>query len=143
MLFGSLHNRRKKPRARFAAGLVAALSLVAQLGSVAHLAVVQHVTCLEHGETIDVARQSGTPALADAKPVREDRIAATSEPGHGHDHCPLAAFRRQRALSQSEARILPPATADPRPFVLAAHVTPAPAIALLSLAPKSSPPLAS
>ncbi len=143
MLFGSLHNRRNAPRARFAAGLIAALSLVAQLGSVAHLAVVQHVTCLEHGEQIDVARDSGAPAVADAKPVTEPHIAASGEPGHGHEHCPLAAFRRQRALPESHARVLPPATADPRAFVLAAHVTPAPAIALLSLAPKSSPPLAS
>ena len=143
MLFGSLHNRRKTPRARFAAGLIAALSLVAQLGSVAHLAVVQHVTCLEHGEQIDVARESGAQAIADAKPVTEQRVAAASEPGHGHDHCPVAAFRRQRAFTETHARVLPPATADPRVFVLAAHVTPAPAIALLSLAPKSSPPLAS
>lgn len=142
MFFRRLHDRRNAPRARFAAGLIAALSLVAQVGSVAHLAVVQHVTCLEHGEQIDVA-PSGAPVVADAKPVRESRVVAATDSGHGHDHCPLAAFRRQRASTESQARLLPPATADPRPFILAAHVTPAPSIAILALAPKSSPPFAS
>lgn len=140
MIFGSLHNRRKKPRARLAAGLFAALALVAQIGGVAHLALVQHVTCAEHGETLDVA-QSHAAQVADARPITENRLGAAAESGHGHDHCPLAAFRRQRALSGSHARILPPATADPRPFVLGAYVAPAPAIALLAFAPKSSPPL--
>jgi hypothetical protein len=128
-------------RARVAASIFAMLALFAQLGSIAHLAVVKHVTCAEHGEMVDVADQPGAVAAHVDSRAAERRFDGADELAHGHDHCPMAAFRRQRVLARATERPLSlPATATHR-FILGARATPARAIALLHLAPKSSPPL--
>lgn len=128
-------------RVRIATSLFAMLALFAQLGSLAHLALVKHVTCAEHGELIDVADPAATSIVStDSRPA-ERRIGSAQSSAHGHDHCPLAAFRRQRNFARVQARPLSLPTSEPRGFALEAHLTPAPAIALLDVAPKSSPPL--
>lgn len=131
----------RRRRARIATSLFAILALFAQLGSLAHLALVKHVTCAEHGEMIDVADQAATSAVGADGRVAERRIGSTQAWAHGHDHCPLAAFRRQRSVARVQARPLSLPMAEPRGFALPAHLTPTPAIALLDVAPKSSPPL--
>jgi hypothetical protein len=118
------------------------LALFAQLGSIAHLALVKHVTCAEHGEMIDVVDQSGkSVAAVDSRPA-ESRIGLAETPAHGHDHCPLAAFRRQRIVARAHARPAPLPSSNPHCFAFETRLTPARAIALLDVAPKISPPLA-
>jgi hypothetical protein len=132
---------RAPMRFRASAGLVALLALTAQLGSAVHLALVSHVACPDHGELVEVATPRSADRASDA--TRSAALALDSSPAaaHGHDHCAIATFRReQSAAPRGHAAALP----VPRSIASLVHLpdaSPPPAIALLSLAPKSSPPL--
>jgi ABC-type glutathione transport system ATPase component len=116
---------------------LAVLWLATQLSVFAHLAFVPHVTCLEHGELVDAGAQ-----LAVAEAVERDVVAAQSAqlPEHAHDHCLLTAMRRVSArLIRNSVTIQ--ALAAVEPGLQSAHEHRlAPVIALLDVAPKSSPP---
>jgi hypothetical protein len=129
---------------------LASLTLIAQLSSFAHLALVRHVVCPEHGELIhpdEQAPSTSSPAVrvvANAAPAEGVAIEAIPEAVgvavHGHDHCLVAAHRRERAtlVPRSESEIVD----DPKAVArLATRDVPRPAsVALFVLAPKNSPP---
>ena len=119
---------------------LAVLWLTTQLSGFAHLAFVPHVTCVEHGELIDAGAQ---PAAAhSAQTVERDTVAAQEVPlaEHSHDHCLLTAMRRVSArLIRSSVDVV--ALCAARPISDPQHDAPVPpAIALLDVAPKNSPP---
>ena len=119
---------------------LAVLWLATQLSVFAHLAFVPHVTCLEHGELVD----AGAQLAAVGEAVERDVVAAQSVqlPEHAHDHCLLTAMRRVSARLIRHAVTIEPVAAV-EPGTLPAHEQHlAPIIALLDIAPKSSPPSA-
>jgi hypothetical protein len=134
----------RSPRASLRA--TSTLLLAAQLLALGHLLIVHHTICPEHGETI----HSGLPSQAQALPAPPQR--ATSDAGltaHGtppaedaHDHCLTGANTRERFA------LLPFLDVAPGPLLLAAPLPSrtsaavAPALAVLRLAPKNSPPSA-
>ena len=118
---------------------LAVLWLATQLSVFAHLALVPHVTCLEHGELVDAGAQ-----VAAAQAVERDVVAAQAVvvPEHAHDHCLLTAMRRVSARLIRHSVTLEPILAV-EPGTQPAHEQLlAPVIALLDVAPKSSPPSA-
>ena len=126
---------------RFAALATGVLLLAGQLSSLAHFALVQHARCAEHGELVH-ARAEGAPVAAAPTATRGTSALtpAAAEEAHGHDHCVLGVARRSGALLPGRTTPTAPA---PRPSGVAARslATPAaPSVALLRLAPKSSPP---
>lgn len=126
---------------RIIAGALVVVALAAQLGGVAHLVAVRHVTCAEHGELIEV--RSERAVLAGVTRAARDAVAAEAAgETHGHDHCLLAAMRRNRTLAGGPvvsgcARVDAFGTIG-RPI----NRDLTPPIALLRNAPKSSPPRA-
>jgi hypothetical protein len=119
---------------------LAAVVLGGQLAGFAHLVLVAHVTCAEHGELVEVghtprrtvARDDGRTHLTDAGEASEQ----------GHEHCTLAPHRRDGAMDVSRVDFVA-AVAPLRSAAWSATVSPrGPPIALLHLAPKSSPPAA-
>ncbi len=116
------------------------VALIAQLGSVAHLAIVKHVECSEHGELVEVADAAGASRSLDLLGAKTLSVRADQILTHGHDHCSIAAFRRERIRPGSSVSA-PVLATDARMAVLVTERdAPPPAIALLKLAPKNSPP---
>lgn len=133
---------RRISRARWLTLGLAALWLTTQLSVFAHLALVPHVTCVEHGELIDAGAQP--PGVAAGEAVEHDTAAAlkVALAEHAHDHCLLGAMRRGEArLIRSTLPLVPSAAQHPSAAVRPQQPLP-PAIALLDVAPKSSPPSA-
>lgn len=121
---------------------LAMLALVAQTGGVLHLVLVQHVTCPEHGEWVH-APSAGALAAAVSTPTPGHDTPAveksTADEKHVHDHCSATCTRRDDVVSQRPGVTLQAfLQLTQAPLHLQAAV--APAIALLRLAPKASPP---
>lgn len=123
--------------------VVAVLCLSSQLASFTHMLCVRHVTCPEHGELIDVpAVAVGAPHAPAAESIASD----SGQAAHAHDHCLVAAIAAQ-AMAPSSPPTRCEGAAGPvqrttERVVARPEPVPAPAsIALLLLAPKSSPPL--
>jgi hypothetical protein len=85
--------------------------MAGQFASVAHLAVVRHAVCLEHGELVHEDARSRV-ASASARGGRDGRATdaraslQASEPSnvaHGHDHCGVAAHRRDSVVLRAPA----------------------------------------
>ena len=136
---GSRQVRRASMRA------TSTLLLGAQLVALGHLLVVRHTICPEHGEaihsespgeaqTLDSSHESTTaePALGPTTPSAE----------HAHDHCLALTNTRERFAPLPAPDVMPgplPAAAD---LPSLGPVGVAPAVAVLLLAPKNSPPWA-
>jgi hypothetical protein len=121
------------------------LLLAAQLVALGHLLVVRHTICPEHGEAIhsespSEAQTLGSSHEATAADPTLGAGAPTAE--HTHDHCLALANTRERFAP------LPAPDVMPGPLLVAATLPSlaiiggAPAVALLRLAPKNSPPWA-
>jgi hypothetical protein len=119
------------------------LLLAAQLLALGHLLVVRHTICPEHGEAI----HSESPSDAQTLGSSHEGAAADSTLGagaptaeHAHGHCLALANTRERFVP------LPAPDVMPGPLLVAATlpslaiVDAAPAVAVLLLAPKNSPP---
>ena len=138
---------------RVVAVLLAALTLAAPLTGYLHLALVEHTRCAEHGELIEGARAARPDHAALASPAppalvfvdRSSRVedgAVPAEHGHGHEHCLLSPFRRERASCGAALAVAP--VHDVAADEHASAVASAPrtgAIALYRIAPKNSPPV--
>ena len=121
--------------------LIALGLLFAQVPSLLHLLLVPHATC-EHGDLVEQP-QWGAGAPASPGVVqdehRSDRPQVTAAHGSGHDHCDALAVRHRLpevGVSVAAASLLsiePVAERGER-----GETRPVP---LLSLAPKSSPPV--
>ncbi len=120
---------------------VAGLCLMAQLLGLVHLALVQHATCLEHDALVHAegGQTPGPAPLSRTVPWLE-RLGPESA-GHADDHCLAAGFRR---LDLANLRADFGVLAGPPPVPIHPgwrdRVEPPAPVALLRLAPKSSPP---
>jgi hypothetical protein len=133
---------RRLPRNRTLRAVSAALvvvALAAQLASFAHLVLVRHVTCAEHGEMIEVGHDDEAAATTTRTDVTG--LAASSLDSHGHDHCLLVPMRRDRA-GIGLTRSFDSVHVDAYGTIGVRHESISPAIAVLRIAPKNSPPIA-
>jgi hypothetical protein len=113
---------------------VAAVVLVCHAAAWVHAAATPHVTCVEHGESVHLT------VAANAETIPTGELVLTSGPtepaAHGHEHCGLqgprttapAAAPRSSSILRVSVPALPVATVA------------TPALRLLRLAPKTSPP---
>jgi hypothetical protein len=142
--FSKRVSRRKRLQQGLAVALVA-VGLFGQLAAYAHLAFTRHVTCADHGELVDAGAE---PESLQRDPqatatTAETVVGAQASAAHGHDHCLLAPVRRDRGALTLPAAELLAVLARTDDLVAPRAIVPAPAIALLRLAPKSSPPVRS
>jgi hypothetical protein len=134
----SRKTKRMTSRARALSALGAYLCLGAQLLGLVHVLVVRHATCPTHGEVthgLAAEPSSGDQPLADT-------IRGAPGPAleHRDEHCLLAIARRREMAGLSpiaHAAVAPlpstaPAIAGARPLITV--------LAVLRLAPKTSPP---
>jgi hypothetical protein len=133
--------RLTKAPAQLMVSLLAVLALFGQLGGAVHLAVVQHVACPEHGELVEVDQDLQHHDRARSSTPTHAVVLADHAEAHGHDHCVIAIARRDRVRhAPNQLSIVPREGADQ--WVSACgFVLPPPAISLLFLAPKNSPPV--
>lgn len=118
---------RARGRLALIAPLVALVMALAQLGAAIHLSAAHHAVCPEHGEAVDIAAGASVAAST---------AMLSANCSHGHEHCALQGLLSSRASVPS----LGGTPLEPlRPITLATPVPPR-AIAILHLAPKSSPP---
>ena len=132
-------------RSRASLRATSTLLLAAQLLALGHLLIVNHTICPEHGEAI----HAGLPSKAQALPMTYEH--ATGDPAlvagappaeEAHDHCLARANTRERFA------LLPVLDATPGPLLAGtplpsrAAVAVMPSLAVLRLAPKTSPPSA-
>jgi hypothetical protein len=128
----STFRRSARPTAT-ALGVVAVV-LVCQAAAWVHAAATPHVTCLEHGESVHLT----VAASAGASPTGQLVLtpASSAPAAHGHEHCGLQGPRTSApAVAPRSSSILSDALPTP-PVVTVAT----PALRLLRLAPKTSPP---
>ncbi|RYZ33809.1 MAG: hypothetical protein EOO71_41015 [Myxococcaceae bacterium] len=117
--------------------------VLAYVGSVLHFALVQHTTCLEHG---DVMHVSEAPAHVEEEVSFDDaRVArapqAQAVPHSAEAHCHHAFMRREATPPAGSAPTLVAVSTRSSPALAVFRFHAAP-VALLRLAPKSSPPRA-
>lgn len=113
--------------------------VLAQLASFVHLVEARHVVCAVHGDLIEANSDAGDTAAAQAKDV--SLVADKGTPAGSHHACEFDAYLHQGSRAEQSFQLPPPVP----------HVTPLPslapetdrhaAIALLDLAPKTSPPV--
>jgi hypothetical protein len=125
-------------RNRVVASLVLATLLVGgQLASLAHFAATPHIECSDDGELIHVS------TLAASAPAQStiERDPSIPDRPHRHEHCQIVSMRRAPLLRawKSPSAVLRPCTRYVRTCI-ALWRPRRPAIAILRLAPKSSPP---
>ena len=124
---------------RLTAAAFAALLAGGELFAGMHEAIVQHVICEEHGETIHLAATGGSPSAASSS----DELAsgtgspATASAEDEHVHCSVVASRPSLAPSASGHAL---ALLDGFELPRAVSLDLVPAVPLLRLAPKTSPP---
>jgi hypothetical protein len=131
-----------RKRSLFFGWLVPLALLAGQLSGLAHSMAVAHERCPEHGELIHRAARAPAPdAVAElAHGAQPAAVTVAVIAGHGHEHC--ISFCGRRELAGPPPR---PGIELAPPPALAARPIDAPGLdgrsALLSFAPKTSPPL--
>ena len=130
-----------RKRSLFLGWLVPLALLAGQLSSLAHSMAVAHARCPEHGELVHrtaVAPAAAPAALALGAPSAV--VSDTAIAGHGHEHC--ISFWGRRELAGPPPRpsieLAPPPALATRPIDATAFGGRS---ALLSFAPKTSPPV--
>jgi hypothetical protein len=125
-------------------GLTAALCVLAYAGGFAHLAIVQHARCPAHDELVHAVAPDAAQASEVSAPSPRATRAPTAERDGHEGHC-LAVFLGRRsaaALDPSQAPGLVPPAPGAEGVACASCAVGAQAVALLRLAPKTSPPAA-
>lgn len=126
------------PLSKLPLALISALLVLAQVVAFAHVGLVEHRTCALHGELVHPGHVTAGTA-AEGRDVTAIHALRGVEEGD-HDHCVCMAPGRERfVLSSSLADGLGPAMLGCAHGIQLA-AAPALSIALLALAPKSSPP---
>jgi len=137
--------RRTLHRAALALALVAACG---QFLSISHLLLVQHTVCAEHGELIHLEAGPGSFRRG-GHGVHGERDAASSayrpdgggENADPHDHCLVSVLRRETlAVHPAASAWLPPMRTQRGVGAFENETATPRAVAILDLAPKSSPP---
>jgi len=126
-----------RARATGALGILLCLCVVsAELQSVAHHLTVRHVFCGDHGHVVDVERwHVGAAVLGNAGDGLQPGPAS---PDTDHHHCANELF--MRSVLREPAAILPSVTVALTDIRSTGNQVARQPIALLRLAPKSSPP---
>ena len=119
--------------ARIAATFLVVAFLVAQMVAVGHQASVRHTVCPEHGELVD-----GTQDAAPATSLALSTSTGSDVP-HDHDHCSIWSPRRS-PLGDRAPALLAGEVASVPTLVLASESLNAETVAILRIAPKTSPP---
>jgi hypothetical protein len=131
------HGRPRSLRAthRLAAVLVTLFWSAAPILAAVHASAEVHRYCAEHG-MVEEGSSARTGAAADARPAARDASAPAPE----HDGC---AFARVCRFGQVLGPVILVAAGqlDPTPASAPTPATPAPPLAVLRLAPKTSPPV--
>ena len=126
-----------RKRSLFFGWFVPLALLAGQLSALAHSMAVAHDRCPEHGELIHRAARAPAAELAHGTGPAVVTVAAIA--GHGHEHC--ISFWSRRELAGPPPR--PSIQLAPPPSLTARPIN-GPALggrsALLSFAPKTSPP---
>lgn len=102
-----------------------------------HLLQVRHVVCAEHGELVDAENVATTSHAASG---RTEALPGNGD-AHHHDHCGIAAAPARTAhlaVASAAPSVRPPSS---RLFVPKSFVRVALSRAVLSYAPKQSPPV--
>ena len=136
---GSGRARRASMRA------TSTLLLAAQLVALGHLLVVRHTICPEHGEAIHSESPSDAQTLGSShEGAAADSTLGTGTPPaeHAHDHCLALANPRERFALWPAPDVMPGPLLVAATLPSLATASVAPAVALLLLAPKNSPPWA-
>jgi hypothetical protein len=122
-----------RSRVRLPAALLALIWIGAPLGSVVHIAVDRHTWCPEHQAVEEMSPLEGTEAAGHA--TAEERAPEPND----HEDCATDELFSQTFTLGLDA---PAVTAAPAalPSAAVASLVDAPAIPILSFAPKSSPP---
>lgn len=127
---------------RALATLVAALVGLSSLGQFAHFFLVPHAVCVEHGELLELDEQE-SHAASHASPGSDQSAHAESELAPEHEHCQLLARgQREQAEPTPPAVAVLPAAAAVLTVPLLARSVVFDAVPPLTLAPKTSPPIA-
>ncbi|WP_404371823.1 hypothetical protein ACIHQR_14530 [Corallococcus coralloides] len=116
------------------------------VGSVLHFALVQHTTCLEHGDVMHVSEASSHDGPLEEELSFDDaRVArapvSKAAPHGGEAHCHHAFLRREAPPPAGSAPVMAAVSTRSSPALAVFRFHAAP-VALLRLAPKSSPPRA-
>jgi hypothetical protein len=132
---GVLFHRRD--RTRPGAAFVVALVLLGHATAWVH-AATPHVTCLEHGESVHLATGVRASAQALAHQAGGSVLASelTGAGAHGHEHCSVQSSRSTSAPTPHPTFV----RTAPLAAVAPASILAPPAVLLLRLAPKTSPP---
>lgn len=130
--------RLSSRQSTFAGLALVALFVVGQASTVAHRLLVQHVSCPEHGESIHVDQRE-PPELIRVGLGRELRDSRTAAMDHGHEHCLVSLSRRESVAEAVSGRLALPG-AGPTCVRFDHSCESGSGLALLLLAPKSSPP---
>lgn len=134
---------RHRAGLRALALLVLLLSLVAQGSSFVHFFLIEHAVCPQHGELIHADEAGHHPLHASTAPDTGHTAAqpAAAEAAHAHDHCAVVSDRRERwACLASLGSVASPPEVEMLAAVRVRTSSCVPAVPLLLLAPKSSPP---
>lgn len=125
-------------RARKGSAALATLLLVLQGAGIAHEVLTVHSVCLEHGDYLEGehADSVGTRRPAEQGPAFEGE--QPDAPGAPHDHCEALTSRRT-AVAPSGGTVVFTGNSLNAAVAAVLPVT-TPAIAVLRLAPKGSPP---
>lgn len=123
---------------RCAAFLVALLWSAVPVLSVLHADGEAHRFCAEHG-TIEESGSVSAPSAPEARSERASANANLGELGSTHDGCAFTQFCRFGQLLDQV--IFDVAALPPTPVASVARPAPALPVALLTLAPKTSPPI--
>jgi hypothetical protein len=128
------------------AALLALLLTASALGQAAHFLLVPHTICAEHGELLELGEEGAAHAAASrehrADGDRQPR-AASPEAVAAHEHCQvLARGQREQALPQGSFVALVPVAPPQAACIFGTPAALARALSALTLAPKTSPPLA-
>ncbi|MFB1479741.1 hypothetical protein [Corallococcus sp. RDP092CA] len=115
------------------------------VGSVLHFALVQHTTCLVHGDVMHVSEPTHDGPLEEELSFDDARVAkapvSKAAPHGGEAHCHHAFFRREAPPPVGSASVMAAVSTRSSPALAVFRFHAAP-VALLRLAPKSSPPRA-
>ena len=140
MTIGFARSRRHRISVTLICALISLLMAGGPIAIMAHYVLVPHVLC-EHGELVEVtgrirASVRGMPGRPVASPDRGDPF------GLHHDHCTMAATGRVVAALYGHVNACIGRVSAPRARIQAARPVGGDGLAVLHLAPKTSPPLA-
>jgi hypothetical protein len=119
-----------------------AIVALAPVLSLAHNVIVAHAMCAEHGEAVHVGQPLARSRVV-AQQALGHRVSSTpaATPEHGHMHCSMLVHNRERFAPVQPAQHGVLATLAQATVPTTPVRTFVPALSLLSLAPKGSPPV--